>query len=797
MIFLKDCFKKPLTTISLVLLFIFLFSSIAYARPANDYIGSPNENGIYSYYGSNYEYEKIINEGLEDINRIEDQLIPSIKREGSVPLWKGYGMGQYEFSAERIGGPGELIRGNVMIIIQGIYTMLGNMFFMLSKLATLASISVIEFCFSENALVPTILEQLPNWINSFYNTGFSGGLISFVFFIAVFILAISLIFTFIRGQIVNTFTTLFISIIFIALFIFYINNAHYIIKPIMTSINHITAISIAAVENLESDDNLNVEEGILNLSNRLWNNTIGIVWATAQFGTTDIEVLKLKQEEIEHINTDLKYFKLFGKKENLQAGFTKSGSNYTGDYYMDRVYLGGCSETKDKLLEALANNEAKRTGKEMTPVLAVQPNTSTGLNHLFVGFLSLIPSFVLLIFTFSVGFPIIIAEIMLMVMFLIMPILIIIAIAGETGRPVFITYITKFIQFFLTKMVLGFYLALVLTLLSLILLSIKNMAGVVSLGVILLVNTLIFGLAFWYRKKPMEMFLALLSFSTPGSSSRAFENIKGEGSFASRLAGTLALEQYRANKFKKMLNSNKEVPVDEKPPQDIPEQEDNQSNLGHSSKGIYFDETKYQTSSQNNGIDTWANKVEKGDLRGAETLLRQNSPNIKDASGATIPTKIGQIENAQTREKAWTMFTRNKGDLELEDNNKQTAIFHTKTPWETSHVANAGANLEHKDGFGNTPLNHAIKSDNTAKAQTLINKGANLNTKDNQGKTPLINAVEKKDYETVKYLVDKGADVELEDNRGQTARDIARSDEKIITLLNNKQVDMEDTQNEF
>lgn len=792
-----------------------MFTPLALAnRPTDDYIGSP-ENGIFPYYGNNYEYGQQINSGLADITRIEDQLIPSVNKEGHIPLRKGYGFLQYHFLSERT-KTSDVIRGNINIIVQNILTLIGNLFFIISKALTLMSVSLVEFCFSEKSFVATLLDEIPRLLGLLFQDGFASDSTNFIFFVVVIVLGISAIFSLLRGQIVNTFTNLFISILFIGFFIFYIGNSNYIIKPIMTSIDKFTAISIKAVENLESDKTLTIEESVFSLSDKLWNNVVGVVWATGQFGTMDIEVLKLKPEEVEEINTKTQMW--VWDKPDVKKGFEMSGEKVVGDYYMDRVFLGGCDEVKNNLLEALSDNVGNRTGADFAPVMA-NKSATTGFNHLFIGLFSLLPAVLLVLFVFSVGIPIILAEVMLLLMFLILPIVILIAVAGESGRPAFIAYAQKFIQFFMTKIVLGFYLAFVLTILSLVLFLLNSTSGLKATSIILLTNMVVFGLAFWYRKKPLEMFLALLSFSSPGTSSQTFGNVRGEGNMATRLAGRLAWEKYRFNRYKNMLGNKGDglsVPVDERPPNEVPRGKisskgspkgsggprDTPSGQGAytrgeqpTSSGLHFDETKYRTGNkqqapqdakltvEHRNFQQWNDNMDKGDYRTAESVLRKNSANIKDVDGNTVPTKIGQMENSQSREKAWDMYLRNKGNLELEDKNKQTAAYHAKTAREISQISRAGANLEHKDKDGNTPLNHAAKSERPEKVQVLIKEKVNLNTVDNEGKTPLINAAERKDYISARHLVEEGANLNVADNTNRTIKDYAKNDEILKNIL--------------
>ena len=104
------------------------------------------------------------------------------------------------------------------------------------------------------------------------------------------------------------------------------------------------------------------------------------------------------------------------------------------------------------------------------------------------------------------------------------------------------------------------------------------------------------------------------------------------------------------------------------------------------------------------------NSPKPGISKGRKKYSEKRSPNLRDKNGATIPTKIGQMENEDDRRRAWIMFTQNNGDVNIEDMNKQTAIFHTKNARETNHIANMGANLDHRDKNGDTALHNAKRA---------------------------------------------------------------------------------------
>jgi ankyrin repeat protein len=80
-----------------------------------------------------------------------------------------------------------------------------------------------------------------------------------------------------------------------------------------------------------------------------------------------------------------------------------------------------------------------------------------------------------------------------------------------------------------------------------------------------------------------------------------------------------------------------------------------------------------------------------------------------------------------------------------------------------------GANVEMKDGFGNTALMVSVEKGYLEIAKLLIEKGANLNVQNNYGKTILIASAYNGHIDLTKLLIEKGAYIEGKTNHGNTA----------------------------
>ncbi len=97
---------------------------------------------------------------------------------------------------------------------------------------------------------------------------------------------------------------------------------------------------------------------------------------------------------------------------------------------------------------------------------------------------------------------------------------------------------------------------------------------------------------------------------------------------------------------------------------------------------------------------------------------------------------------------------------------------------------NVGADLNSKDGFGETALMIAAQQRQPRFVQPLLQMGADINAKDNEGRTALMVAAQSSYITTVKILIRAGADVNAKDIEGNTALTYAeKAKDKIIAKL--------------
>lgn len=93
---------------------------------------------------------------------------------------------------------------------------------------------------------------------------------------------------------------------------------------------------------------------------------------------------------------------------------------------------------------------------------------------------------------------------------------------------------------------------------------------------------------------------------------------------------------------------------------------------------------------------------------------------------------------------------------------------------EINALAQAGADFNIRDDFGQTPLIYALNN-GQAVVQALINQGANVNAQTDAGWTPLMYAARDASGNIISVLLQAGADPNITNNDGQTAVQIAQN----------------------
>ena len=92
-------------------------------------------------------------------------------------------------------------------------------------------------------------------------------------------------------------------------------------------------------------------------------------------------------------------------------------------------------------------------------------------------------------------------------------------------------------------------------------------------------------------------------------------------------------------------------------------------------------------------------------------------------------------------------------------------LHYNKDLYDVQELIKNGADVNHKDSDGNTPLHNVLLK---CIAEYLISKGADVNSRNNKGETPLHTKSLYYESDICQYLIDNGADIDTKDNFGNT-----------------------------
>lgn len=162
------------------------------------------------------------------------------------------------------------------------------------------------------------------------------------------------------------------------------------------------------------------------------------------------------------------------------------------------------------------------------------------------------------------------------------------------------------------------------------------------------------------------------------------------------------------------------------------------------------------------------------------------------------PTLLSSVKRGDSTG-VFTMLERG-ADVNKKNGAGNTAL-HEATQYDRYEIVRilleAGADLDIKDNAGNTPLHKAALKGGIDIAHLLIESGADLSSEDSFGNTPLHKAVSKGHVKVAQLLIESGAHVNKKDKVGITPLHWATSlnDRKLVRLLIKKGADLNEKNN--
>jgi truncated hemoglobin YjbI len=130
-----------------------------------------------------------------------------------------------------------------------------------------------------------------------------------------------------------------------------------------------------------------------------------------------------------------------------------------------------------------------------------------------------------------------------------------------------------------------------------------------------------------------------------------------------------------------------------------------------------------------------------------------------------------------------TELIRLGADPDAREPEGHTPLYYSSTGAVADVVLTAGASVDVTSGpTRGTPLHQAARRGFAPVAAALLDHGANIEARDGKGQTPLRRAVNCRQLPVVQLLIQRGADPHAEDNRRVTPLDVARTTEMTRAL---------------
>ncbi len=333
-----------------------------------------------------------------------------------------------------------------------------------------------------------------------------------IFMLALIVLGLAIALYIMRGQIMRALSRILIAVFCLMGFYLYIGNVGVWIPNVMEFINNASGVALISTTVFQSAPIINEYDGsstgfnesspvytkpivqsLNQTTNAMWHIFVGAPWAVGEFGHADPNRLKLTNEQLEYFNSHLPQ----GKQE------------IPAESYSDTVWLATGPEWELTLIKTLTQSDHP----DPAAVVASGQGGKSGMHHVFAALTTVLPATVFLIFAFVVGLPVFFSQVMIMVMLFILPLALLLGMAGDGGLALMLKFLKALLGFLATKVIYGFYIGLTL-MLAMAIGKTGNLYEAPGTASFLL--AVLFGFAIYYHKKFFNGVLSIISFS-PGS----------------------------------------------------------------------------------------------------------------------------------------------------------------------------------------------------------------------------------------------------------------------------------------
>lgn len=387
-------------------------------------------------------------------------------------MWLNYPPSAFSFdSAEK--HTYSVISGAVTNMSTTFFNWIANLLFFIDKVLVMVANNIVVLCF-DSQWVRSSADWIAQGVKS-VSEGFSGGSgwLYVLFVLALAGLAASVAVHLFRARVMNALTAVLFAGVSLALMFFYMTNSNYVVTGISEFTDNMAGVmmSAASVVSPQTGGGANLtplRQGIAGVTNMAWFANVTCPWSVGQFGTANPNNLKITESEwsggSNNISSAIEDDYSTTPPSNVGKRLSKQDLENmvkNGTLYADTLYLGADDDVRAQVLKALSDDKLDH-GDHKETMFTCAPGISSAWRHMLAAFLSFFPAAGYLLLTVFIGIPVILAQLMLMIMLIFLPIPLVVGVAGDAGRNFLVQYLKYMLGCFMSKIVNGFFLGTVL-----------------------------------------------------------------------------------------------------------------------------------------------------------------------------------------------------------------------------------------------------------------------------------------------------------------------------------------------
>lgn len=355
--------------------------------------------------------------------------------------WENWPMGRWRFS---FAPPGNILAIDQKAVAYA-FELIANFIFAITKQLTRMAINICFMAFHTEILTGAI-----SWVSEGVKEifDFEKDMSRLMGTWGTIIFLIYAVFYFLRRELTSVIAAFLIAAAAVGGVIFYTANARPLIENFAKATDSVTGVFLGAVGGYTSQGRAipaerDIDKGLMVFGQSAWSAIVAVPWSIAMFGTEDPENLKLTAKENQAMN----------------KGILGDNVNLTGKR-IDTLFLGTV-DSREYLVEVLADPNITDHGNHPGTVSGLHHEST--LDHIVVAFLTLLPAAAFFYLAVTVGLSILVSQLALTAMLLVLPVFLFAMMIPVHGWSVAQKYFSALGGFFMTKMIYGLYLSLVMS----------------------------------------------------------------------------------------------------------------------------------------------------------------------------------------------------------------------------------------------------------------------------------------------------------------------------------------------